>query len=156
MQCNYNSFIQIINFHGLFQKALRCRKTGACRILVPLWYYWNETRPNWWTVGGNLHNKWLDEITHNKPLLAHRPIWLGHPPSGNGWTHLKVHDDLLLSVGKVVASLVIQPQIKKEMVKLKHYFKVCNYLWKTKTGFEELFYRSALYHLIPVHCNVID
>ena len=37
MQCNYNSFIQIINFHGLFRNALRCRKNGACRILVPLW-----------------------------------------------------------------------------------------------------------------------
>ena len=36
MQCNYNSFIQIINFHGLFRNALRCRKSGACRILVPL------------------------------------------------------------------------------------------------------------------------
>ena len=40
MQCNYNSFIQIINFHGLFRNALRCRKTGACRILVPLRYLW--------------------------------------------------------------------------------------------------------------------
>ena len=38
MQCNYNSFIQIINFHGLFRNALRCRKTGARRILVPLRY----------------------------------------------------------------------------------------------------------------------
>ena len=38
MQCNYNSFIQIINFHGLFCNALRCRKTGACQILVPLRY----------------------------------------------------------------------------------------------------------------------
>ena len=38
MQCNYNSFIQIINLHGLFRNALRCRKTGACRILVPLRY----------------------------------------------------------------------------------------------------------------------
>ena len=38
MQCNYNSFIQIINFHGLFRNALRCRNTGACRILVPLRY----------------------------------------------------------------------------------------------------------------------
>ena len=39
MQCNYNSYIQIINFHGLFRNALRCRKTGACRILVPLRYH---------------------------------------------------------------------------------------------------------------------
>ena len=39
MQCNHNSFIQIINFHGLFRNALRCRKTGACRMLVPLRYY---------------------------------------------------------------------------------------------------------------------
>ena len=38
MQCNYNSFIQIINFHRLFRNARRCRKTGACRILVPLQY----------------------------------------------------------------------------------------------------------------------
>ena len=38
MQCNYNSFIQIINFHGLFRNPLRCRKTGASRILVPLRY----------------------------------------------------------------------------------------------------------------------
>ena len=38
MQCNYNSFIQIINFCELFRNALRCRKTGACRILVPLRY----------------------------------------------------------------------------------------------------------------------
>ena len=43
MQCN-NSFIQIINFHGLFRNALRCRKTGACRILVPLQYPPNEVR----------------------------------------------------------------------------------------------------------------
>ena len=39
MQCNYNSFIQIINFHGLFRNAPRCRKTGSCRILVPLRYF---------------------------------------------------------------------------------------------------------------------
>ena len=32
MQCNYNSFIQIINFHGLFRNALRCRKIGACHL----------------------------------------------------------------------------------------------------------------------------
>ena len=38
MQCNYNSFIQIINFHGLFRNVPRCQKTGACRILVPLQY----------------------------------------------------------------------------------------------------------------------
>ena len=36
MQCNYNSYIQIINFHGLFSNALRCWNTGACRILVPV------------------------------------------------------------------------------------------------------------------------
>ena len=29
----------MINFHGLFRNALRCRKTGACRILVPLRYH---------------------------------------------------------------------------------------------------------------------
>ena len=34
MQCNYNSFIQIINFHGFFRNALRCQNTGACRILT--------------------------------------------------------------------------------------------------------------------------
>ena len=28
----------MINFHGLFRNALRCRKIGACRILVPLRY----------------------------------------------------------------------------------------------------------------------
>ena len=38
MQCNYNSFILIINFHGLFRNARRCRKSGACQILVPLRY----------------------------------------------------------------------------------------------------------------------
>ena len=38
MQCNYNSLIQIINFHGIFRNALRCRKTGACRIMVFLRY----------------------------------------------------------------------------------------------------------------------
>ena len=38
MQCNYNSFIQIINFHWLFRNAPRCRKTGACRILMSLRY----------------------------------------------------------------------------------------------------------------------
>ena len=38
MQCNYNSFIQIINFHGLFRNALRCQKnwclsnTGALTV----------------------------------------------------------------------------------------------------------------------------
>ena len=36
MQCNYNSFVQIINFHGLFRNVLRCWKTGACRIMVSL------------------------------------------------------------------------------------------------------------------------
>ena len=46
MQCNYNSYIQIINFRGLFRNALRCRETGACRILVPLWYL----KPNWLRV----------------------------------------------------------------------------------------------------------
>ena len=44
MQCNYNSFIQIINFHGLFRNALRCRKTGACRILVLLRYFTIQAR----------------------------------------------------------------------------------------------------------------
>ena len=39
MQCNYKSFIQLINFHVFFCNALRCRKTGACRILVPLQYF---------------------------------------------------------------------------------------------------------------------
>ena len=40
MQCNYNSFIQIINFHGFFRNALRCRKnwclsnTGALMVLL--------------------------------------------------------------------------------------------------------------------------
>ena len=34
----YNSFLQLINFHGFFRNALRCQKTGACRILVPLRY----------------------------------------------------------------------------------------------------------------------
>ena len=38
MQFNIHSFIQIINFHGLFRNALRCWKTGACQILVPLRY----------------------------------------------------------------------------------------------------------------------
>ena len=38
MQCKHNSFIQIINFHGLFRNALRCLKTGACQILVPIRY----------------------------------------------------------------------------------------------------------------------
>ena len=31
MQCNYNSFIRIINFHGLFRNALRCR--GAEKLV---------------------------------------------------------------------------------------------------------------------------
>ena len=31
MECNYNSFIIIMNFYGLFRNALRCRKSGACR-----------------------------------------------------------------------------------------------------------------------------
>ena len=35
---NYNSFIQIMKFHEFFCSALRCRKTGACRILVLLRY----------------------------------------------------------------------------------------------------------------------
>ena len=38
MQFNIHSFIQIKNFHGLFRNVLRCRKTGACRILVHLRY----------------------------------------------------------------------------------------------------------------------
>ena len=43
MQCNYNSVIQIINFDGLFRNALKCQKTGACRILVPLRYRKNTS-----------------------------------------------------------------------------------------------------------------
>ena len=43
MQCNFHSFIQIINLHGIFRNALRCRKTGACRILVPLRYLSPDT-----------------------------------------------------------------------------------------------------------------
>ena len=42
MHYNYDSFIQIINFHGLFHNVRRCRKTGACRILVPLQYSINR------------------------------------------------------------------------------------------------------------------
>ena len=49
MQCNYNSFIQIINFHGLFRNAPRCRKTGACRILVPFRYL-QFYSVYWWQV----------------------------------------------------------------------------------------------------------
>ena len=47
MQCNYNSFIQITNFHGLFRNALRCRKTGACRILVLLRYTRSSYKLHW-------------------------------------------------------------------------------------------------------------
>ena len=42
MQCNYNSFIQILNFHGLFRNALRCQKnwyllkTGALTVYMKL------------------------------------------------------------------------------------------------------------------------
>ena len=36
MQFNYNSFIQIINFYGLFRNALSCRKTGALMVLTVL------------------------------------------------------------------------------------------------------------------------
>ena len=42
MQCNYNSFIQILNFHVFFRNALRCRRTGACRIPVLLRYFHND------------------------------------------------------------------------------------------------------------------
>ena len=35
MQCNYNSFIQIINFHGLFPNALRCRKLVPAECWCP-------------------------------------------------------------------------------------------------------------------------
>ena len=43
MQCNYNPFIQIINFHGPFRNAPRCRKkwclpnTGALTVLLNSW-----------------------------------------------------------------------------------------------------------------------
>ena len=57
MQCNYNSFNQIINFCGLFRNALRCRKTGACRILVPLRYLSNN-----WHVSTILHWLWHNEL----------------------------------------------------------------------------------------------
>ena len=36
IQCNYNH--SSISFHVLFRNAVRCRKTGACRILVSLRY----------------------------------------------------------------------------------------------------------------------
>ena len=45
MQCKYNSLIQIINFHGLFRNAPRCRKSGACPILVFLRYNDNTLVP---------------------------------------------------------------------------------------------------------------
>ena len=43
MQCKYNSFIQIMNFHGLFRNALRCRK------LVPA-EYWCPYGTNWYLL----------------------------------------------------------------------------------------------------------
>ena len=56
MQCNYNSFIQIINFHKLFRNALRCRKTGACRILMPLRYVISTRMYVTYTIGAkSLH-----------------------------------------------------------------------------------------------------
>ena len=50
MQCNHNSFIKLINFHGFFRNALRCRKTGACRILVPLRYMYGYFGKMEWDV----------------------------------------------------------------------------------------------------------
>ena len=49
MQCIYNSFIQIIHFHGLFCNALRCRK------LVPVEY---------WCSYGTVHVH--EDKTYNK------------------------------------------------------------------------------------------
>ena len=57
MQCNYNSFIQIINFHGLFRNALKCQKTGACRILVPLRYNRFNSLKQWICVNFVMHTQ---------------------------------------------------------------------------------------------------
>ena len=65
MQCNYNSFIQLINFHGFFRNALRCRKTGACRILVPLRY-----------IGHQLRARRALSIFKDVPLRARRVLSL--------------------------------------------------------------------------------
>ena len=61
MQCNYNSFIQIINFHGFFRKAPRCRKTGTCRILVPLRYLQELSWLSGWDPGLSTM-RFLDQI----------------------------------------------------------------------------------------------
>ena len=64
MQCTYNPFIQIINFHGLFRNALRCRKTGVCRILVPLRYFRLTQRlsPDVRKPGCSLRSSMRDDI----------------------------------------------------------------------------------------------
>ena len=48
MQCDYNSFIQIINFHGLFHNAPRCRKTGAAEYWCPYGTVVNPTDSKFW------------------------------------------------------------------------------------------------------------
>ena len=98
MQCNYNSFILIINFHGLFRNALRCRKTGACRILVPLQY-------NAFVLVWNRAFKALPSSIISKPLSptfiggggGHVPLVLPPPPQisiNSKWGLSLNHDDL--------------------------------------------------------------
>ena len=75
MHCNYNSFIQIINVHGLLRNAPRCRKTGACRILVPLRYmYWKHTfHPH--AVHSYLPSLWV--VPMDCYICTHKTIRMG-------------------------------------------------------------------------------
>ena len=44
MQCNYNSFMPIINFHGLFRNALRCRENWCLPNTGALTVHYTNTR----------------------------------------------------------------------------------------------------------------
>ena len=83
MQCNYNSFIQIINFHGLFRNALRCRKTGACRILVLL------RCPYMFTQKMNTLKSWHTVHVHVSKLTCRiwHQIMLHNLGEGGMWEH---------------------------------------------------------------------
>ena len=63
--CNYNSFIQIINFHGLFRNALRCRKLVPAEYWCP---YGNSLLPcQIFSYSNNLHrvlHKFLSPLAH--------------------------------------------------------------------------------------------
>ena len=84
MQCNHNSLIQIINFHGLFRNRLRCRKLVPAEYWCPYGTNFDFNRKSMWVCGVCVSTiaprNW--HISHLWNSLGH---WMFHCLSKKAW-----------------------------------------------------------------------